>query len=102
MAEGTSGVISRYVMTIEALSEGWKIHLIGPDRRPVTLAGTELTWPLNAVVAHIKAQLEGPAAPNDSAQWEALHGGGASRSDKDDPLMDPPPPGFGVNRSDGA
>jgi hypothetical protein len=76
--------ISRYVLTIEDLAppdRGWKVHVIGPDRKPAMMMGTELTWPLNAVVDHIKAQVEGSARPNDSALWELEHGGGADRSD---------------------
>ena len=77
-------MISRYVITIEQIEppdRGWKVHLIGPDRKPATMMGTEITWPLNAVVDHIKAQVEGSDRPNDSALWAYEHGGGAYRAD---------------------
>ena len=47
--------ITRFVVTVEEVDGLYRVFVLGPDRKPVKMAGTNPKWPLDAAAGHMAA-----------------------------------------------
>lgn len=70
----------RFVITAEQIEGNWRVHCIGPDRKPVNAMGSGLQWPMRSIAEHMIAATE-KHRTGENPEW--MHDGSPRAFDPD-------------------